>query len=161
MPRSTRRRTALPTYRAREVLEELSDPFWAFSLALGRLEEQDLLSLVQEARRRADDHQHVHLNLGIATAAELELQVIEASKSSNGIWHASLDVIEWAERGHVGKGVASYHKECEGRDAAVEAARQLIVEHAGEFSASTTLEARVIPDIQWRIEQKIDAEPHF
>lgn len=154
MARSQTRKDSLLTYEAKKALDALTEPLWAFTIALDRLEENDLVSLAAESRKRAQASRFPDLHTAIAEAADIELVLLEARRTPTGVWHAILDVIRWDERKDYGEGIATYHEECAGRDVAVLAARKLLIDHASEFNESTTLEVRIVPDFERHMELK-------
>ena len=59
---------------------------------------------------------------------------------------------------HTGQGIASHYERCDGRDAAVMAARRLLVEHADKLSNDVTVDARVITELEWLADQQSRAD---
>jgi hypothetical protein len=64
-----------------------------------------------------------------------------------------VEVIRWDEE-HVGDSVAAYHERCEGKQAAEDAARRLLIEHAGKFAENISIEAEVLTDLEWRDQER-------
>ena len=60
-----------------------------------------------------------------------------------------LDIVQWADNMHTGQGIAWFHERCEGREAAVLAARRLLVEHSDKLSNDTTVDARITTELEW------------
>lgn len=153
MTRSTNRKTPKLSFEAAHALTQASDPFFGIELAIERLEEQDLIALAGEARCKALDSHH-ELYLAVAAFAEGELAKLAARRSASGIWYACLDVVQWEANMHTGQGIASYHERCDGRDAAVIAARRLLVEHADKLSNDITVDARITTELEWLADQR-------
>ena len=157
MARTTNRKVDRLSFEATHALTQASDPFFGIELAIERLEEPDLIAVADEARRKALDGHH-DLYLAVAALAEGELAKLAARRSASGIWYACLDVIQWEANMHTGQGVASFHERCDGRDAAVIAARRLLVEHADQLSNDVTVDARVTTELEWLADQPSQAE---
>lgn len=152
MARSATRKTPKLSFEATHALTQVSDPFFGIELAIERLEEPDLIAFAGEARRKALEG-HNELYLAVAALAEGEVAKLTARRSLSGIWYACVDVIQWEENMHTGQGIASYHERCDGREAAVVAARRLLVEHADELSNDVTVDARVTTELEWLADQ--------
>lgn len=153
MARSTNRKNPKLSFEAAHALNQASDPFFGIELAIERLEEQDLIAVAGEARRKALDGHH-DLYLAVAALAEGELAKLAARRSAAGVWYACLDVIQWETNMHTGQGIASYHERCDGREAAVMAARRLLVEHADKLSDDVTVDARITTELEWLADQR-------
>jgi hypothetical protein len=148
LTRSTSRKAPKLSFEATHALNQASDPFFGIELAIERLDEPDLIAVAAEARRKALDGHH-DLYLAVAALAEGELAKLAARRSAEGIWYACLDVIQWEPNQHVGKGIASFGERCDGRDAAVAKARELLIEHANRLSDDATVDARVVTELEW------------
>lgn len=148
MARSAKSKTPKLSFEATHALNQASEPFFGIELAIERLEEPDLIALSAEARRLAGDS-HRELYAAVADIADAALAIRVARGSPDGIWYAVLDVIKWEPNQHTGQGIASYSERCEGRDAAVAAARRLLVDHVTEFADQTTVDARVVTELEW------------
>lgn len=85
----------------------------------------------------------------MAAFADANLAILAARRSPDGIWYACLDVIKWESNQHTGQGIASYSERCEGREATIDAARRLLVTHVRELSDETTVDARVLTELEW------------
>ena len=147
MARSSKSKTPRLSFEANHALNQASEPFFGIEMAIERLEEPDLVALAAEARRRALDS-HRELYAAVAAFADANLAILAARRSPDGIWYACLDVIKWEPNQHTGQGIASYSERCEGRDVAVDAARRLLVTHVTEFSEETTVDARVLTELE-------------
>jgi len=157
MARSTSRKSPKLSFDATHALSQASDPFFGIELTIERLDEPDLVAVAGEARRKALDA-HQDLYLAVAALAEGELAKLAARRSADGIWYACLDVVQWEPNMHTGQGIASHYERCDGRHAAVIAARRLLVEHADKLSNDVTVDARVTTELEWLADQPSRAD---
>jgi hypothetical protein len=139
------------TFDAKLALDEVSSTFWKISSAMDHLKEPSLKGLAFEARQRSvQDHpDYGSLYRAVAEMAEQRLEIIKRRRSSKGVWYAALDVTQWdAER--VGRLLVTFHERCDGRAAAVKAARRLLTEHASKFAEDITIEAEILTELEWK-----------
>jgi hypothetical protein len=142
------------TYAARQALDEASQPFWKIANAIDGLKEPALKGFAFEARSRsAAESGHGYLYRAIAEMAELRLEILRRRRSGTGTWYALVEVVRWDEE-HVGNSVAAFHERCEGKDAAEQAARRLLIEHVGKFAENVSIEAEVLTDLEWRNQER-------
>lgn len=115
------------------------------------LSERDLASFAAEARRRDEDQGgYPFFFRAAAETAERQRDIKRAKRKNKGIWYARLSVTRW-DREHVGTEVLVEHERCETRKAAVDAARRLLVEHAGKFDELHTVEADLLTELEWQV----------
>lgn len=140
------------TREAAIALDEASREFWNTNLQIERLTtEPGLKGFEYEARKRSkEDPDFGHLYRALADMAKEKLDIVKRRKSSRGKWYAVVDVQYW--RDNVGETVECFHECCSGKTAAILAARRLLSEHADKFSEETTVEARVVTDLEWKKE---------
>ena len=84
---------------------------------------------------------------GIIAAAEHQLQVQKTWRTGKGKWYATAMLTKCNERINAGSSEEVEQKECDGKDAAVTACRELLAKHAGYFSDRTTVEVELRPEI--------------
>jgi len=89
-----------------------------------------------------------HLYNALANMADDQLELLRRKRSGKGIWYAVVEVTYWREE-REGEVVESFHERCEGRSAAVAAARRMFVENAHKFSHDRTVSAEIWADIEW------------
>lgn len=147
MVRKPKQNKPVLTFEAISALEEAKEPFWKIEYAIDRLDEDDLISFAAEARRLAANSSHRELFTALTEYACGQLAIREARRSAEGVWYACLDIIKWESSQRSGEAIADYREKCQGRDAAVVAARRLLIEHAGEFSSDVTVDARITTDL--------------
>lgn len=153
MARASKSKSPRLSFEATHALNQASEPFFGIERAIERLEESDLMALAAEARRLASDS-HRELYAAVAAFADAKLAILVARRSADGIWYACVDVIKWEPNQHTGRGIASYSERCEGRDAAVDTARRLLASHVTEFSEETTVDARILTELEWAAENQ-------
>jgi hypothetical protein len=142
------------TFAARHALEEASQSFWKIANAIDDLKEPALKGFAFEARSRsAAESGHGYLYRAIAEMAEMRLEILRRRRTGTGTWYALVEVVRWDVE-HVGNSVAAYHERCEGKRAAEEAARRLLIEHAGKFAENISIEAEVLTDLEWRDQER-------
>jgi hypothetical protein len=139
------------TRDARFAIGEASQDFWKIAHQIERLKEPGLKGFAFEARRRAkEDPQYRHLYLGLASMAEDHLELVRRRKSGKGVWYAVIEVM--IQREDYMETARVIHEQCDGRKAAVIAARSLLAENAALFNEYTSVETRVITDLEWETE---------
>jgi hypothetical protein len=67
----------------------------------------------------------------------------------SGVWYASVDVIRWDTSRHTGRTDSFVHERCNSKKEAEEAARRLLAENAKYFNAESSVEARVVCELEW------------
>jgi hypothetical protein len=145
---STTKRKPPLTFDARRALETVTQGFWKIPYEIEKLKEPSLKSFLAEARQRANhDPDFGRLYRAIADMAEWQLGVEKRRRSGKGEWYAVVEVMVW--RDGAGEALARYYQRCSSRDDAVAAVRRLLVEHADEFSDTTTLETELLTDLEW------------
>lgn len=136
------------TWDAKEALHEISGDFWKISIAIDRLKEPSQKAFGFAARERAkSEPEYSHLYRAIADMSDRQLELLKRRRTGKGIWYAVVDVTIW--RDGVGETLRRYHERCEGRKAAVVAARALLAKHAHRLDNDTTVEAEVLTDLEW------------
>ncbi|WP_149338538.1 hypothetical protein [Neorhizobium sp. P12A] len=144
----SRRRPPL-TSEAQYALREMTEGFFKISFRMDELTEPALKGLAFELRQRADDFRESrHLYNALASMADDQIELIRRKRSGKGIWYANVEVTYWREESE-GEILERFHERCEGKAAALEAARRLFVENAHKFADQITVSAEVLTDIEW------------
>jgi hypothetical protein len=137
------------TSEAKYALSEMTDGFWKFATKMNELTEPGLKGIAFELREKASQFREFkHLYNALANMADDQLELLRRKRSGKGIWYANVEVTYWREE-REGDVVESFHQRCEGRPAAVDAARRMFVENAHKFSENRTVSAEVLTDIEW------------
>ncbi|MER9755395.1 hypothetical protein NKJ46_18395 [Mesorhizobium sp. M0166] len=143
------KRKAPLTYDASRALDEASEGFWKIGHAIERLKEPSLKGFAVEARQRSEaDPEEGSLFRAIAEMAERRLEILRRRRVGKGVWYALVDVTRWDDG--VGTSISNYHERCEGKAAAVAAARRLLAAHADKFAEDITVEAELLTDLEWQ-----------
>lgn len=138
------------TYDARQALDEASADLWKISHAIDKLKEPSLKGFAHEARSRSVARpEHAPLYQAMAQMADERLEILRRRRVGKGVWYALVDTIMWDDN-RVGHSLGRFHEKCEGKQAAVVAARKLLAQHAGDFAENITVEAEVLTDLEWQ-----------
>jgi hypothetical protein len=137
------------THEAREAIREIQTHVFSIGGKLEYLTEPALKGLAFEARSLASNDFNNAIWLGVAGAADRRREILARHRSGSGIWYASVDVIRWDHSRHSGETESFVHEKCNSKKEAEEAARRLLAENAKYFSAESSVEARVVCDLEW------------
>lgn len=136
------------SYEAKEAIEDIRKQLYIIDGKVNALSEQALKGLAFEARRLAKDDLE-RLWLGVAEAADRRREILARYRTGKGIWYASVEIIRWDPSGRTGQSSSVAHEKCNSKKEAEKAARKLLSENAEHFSAETSVEARVVCDLEW------------
>jgi hypothetical protein len=137
------------TSEAREAIREIQTHIFGIQGKLEFLTEPALKELAFEARSLASKEIDDAVWLGVAAAADRRREILARNRTGSGIWYASVDVTRWDPSQRTGQCESFVHEKCNSKKEAEEAARRLLVENAKYFSAETSVEARVVCDLEW------------
>jgi hypothetical protein len=137
------------TYEAKNALSEINAKISSIRLELEDLSESALKGLVYEANRSARAYsEHRHLWSAVALEANRQREIKARHRTGKGVFYTVLSVWhhvssrEMREADHI-------EVKCQGKKAAVEAARRLLAENANRFSDDVTIEAEAISELEW------------
>lgn len=137
------------TYEATEAVREIQSYLFHIDSKLENLSEAALKGVAFEARSlAAEDHGNA-VWLGVADASDRRREILARHRTGKGIWFASIEITYWDATGHSGRSESIVHEKCSSKREAEEAARRLLAENAKYFSASTSVEANVVCDLEW------------
>jgi hypothetical protein len=146
--KGTSKRKPPLSYDAAEGLRKSSKGFWEIALELDSLKAPSLKGLVFETRKKANaELDYRHLYEALAKMAEDRLELLKRRRTGKGTWYAVIEVMY--QREDYVETVRVIHERCEGRKAAVIAARRLLAGNVHLFDESITLETSVICDLEW------------
>lgn len=145
------------TYDAKNALKEASSHFYKIEMALWRLKEPSLKGLAHSAREQAKDNEAPELYRAVAEIAERKLQFLARRRSNKGVWYGFVEIFRTVEEGHQ-EVVATFHRQCDGKKAAEQAARELVALHAKCITADTSIHAEVETDLEWEQEGRWSTE---
>jgi hypothetical protein len=137
------------TFEAKQAIREIQTHLFGIDGKMEFLTEPALKGLAFEARRLAKNDLDNAVWRGVADAADRRREILARYRTGSGIWHASVDVIRWDNSRHSGGSDSVAHDKCNSKKEAEEAARRLLAENAKYFSAESSVEARVVCDLEW------------
>lgn len=138
------------TWEAKQALPEIGAKLATIASDLARLSEPALKGLAFEARRTADYREDSPpLWRGLADACDRQRENLRRRRLGNGVWYAVLEVFRHEEK-FLCRSVFEAHEKCNGKEAAIEAARGLLKLHADKFSDEYSIETDVYTDIEWQ-----------
>jgi len=136
------------TFDARHALDEIGGGFWKIGNQISSLKDPSLKGFIFEARTlAAQELEYRHLYEALAKMGEDQLELSARKRSGKGVWYAVVEVIVQRER--YTETVRVIREQCDGRKAAVTAARRLLVENAHLFDESISLGTSVMTDLEW------------
>ncbi len=137
------------TWEAKQLLPEIGVKLATIASDLARLSEPALKGLAFEARRTADYREdNPPLWRGLADACDRQREILCRRRLGKGVWYAVLEVFHHEEN-FLSRSVFEAHEKCDGKEAAIEAARGLLKRHADKFSDEYSIEIDVYTDIEW------------
>jgi len=137
------------TFEAKQAISEIQTHLFGIDGKMEFLTEPALKGFAFEARRLAKDDFDNAVWRGVAEAADRRREILARYRTGSGVWYASVDVIRWDNSRHTGKSESFAHEKCNSKKEAEEAARRLLAENAKYFSAESSVEARVVCDLEW------------
>jgi hypothetical protein len=138
------------TNAGREALTKMFGAVHDISESLGDLSEAALKGLIYETQRIGRMYnEQVPIWDGIAAHIEKVREIRARHRSGKGTWYAVVNVLLWNDEHTDGRSIETFHRACNGKAAAVEAARELLAESARHFDENVTLEAEVRSDLEW------------
>lgn len=148
---TAKRRLAM-SFEAKQALDDCWPAAYDITSKISRLSDKDLKAFMQGVEGKFDPAEPVTTAFwkGIISTAEMEIVVRKARKSTRGKWFAAVDVFtdDPGERG-VASGSTIEFRECNGRAAAVAAAREMLAKYAAHFDVGVAIDARLCPEIEW------------
>ncbi len=139
------------TYEAKNALNEIGPLLLSVPHKLEDLSENALKGLAFEARRTATNDENPELWEALASVCERLRELRARQRTGKGVWYAMLEASHWDDpTQRSARCFVIAHERCEGKRAAVEAARKLLRTHADRFDAQTTLDVSVKSEREWR-----------
>ena len=136
------------THEAREAIEDIRLQLYSLNLKIEKLSEMALKGFAFEARRlSADDLEP--LWQGFASAADRRRDILARHRTGKGVWYASVEVIRWNATQNTGESDTLAYEKCNSKKEAEKAAQRMLAENAKYFTAETSIEARVVCDLEW------------
>jgi len=137
------------TYEAKNAVSEITSKIGAISRELEDLSEPALKGLVFEANRMAKAYdEDRHLWNAVALEADRQREIKARHRTGKGVFYAVLRVWHHVSPREM-READTIEVKCQGKKAAVEAARRLLAENAHRFSEDVTIDAEVISELEW------------
>jgi hypothetical protein len=138
------------TRDAQNALSEISVRVGDIGREMERLTEPGLKGLAHEARRTAKLYsENAPLWEGLANEANRRREIKARYRTGKGawiamvhVWHSNTDRSEMRE-------IDTIQRRCETKQAAIEAARELLAQNAQRFSEDVTVDASIVSELEW------------
>lgn len=137
------------TVEATAAIREIQNHLFRVESNLESLSEVALKGVAFEARSLSAEDFNNAVWLGVAEAADRRRGILARYRTGKGVWYASVEATHWDATRHSGRVERIIHEKCNSKKEAEEAARKLLAENAKYFSASTSIEANVVCDLEW------------
>jgi hypothetical protein len=143
------------TAEAKEVIEKLREPVLMIEDAIWSLDEKSLAGFAFAAAELAKETDCPPIYRALVEVAQGRLEVFRRKREGDGVWYGYVEIIE--RRSHrMASLLGLIYERCEGKAAAIAAARQLLLEHADKISDTVSVEARVETDLEWDAEGRAE-----
>ena len=141
------------TYDAKAALQKIGPLLANIDNILQDLSETGLKSLAFEARRSATHDDDGPLWNGVAAVCERHREIKARQRTGKGAWYAVVEAWRWEDQSRrISDCYTVAHERCDGKKAAVVAARRLLRDHADTFSEDIWLECFVKSELEWQPE---------
>lgn len=153
-----RRKKPPLTHEARRSLREIQSKISSIGMELQDLSEPALKGLIYEAERLAKGYRDERIIwTAIAQEADKQREIKARHRTGKGIFYALLHVWHEDSPRH-SREIDTVEERCDGKKAAIEAARRLLAENAHRFSEDVTIDAEVISELEWQPSPEADPE---
>jgi hypothetical protein len=147
------------TSQAQRAIGEIASKISLVSDQLEGLTEPGLKGLAFEARRLAQSYNEDRGLWGaVADEADRQREIKARHRTGTGVWFAVLQIWMATEDRSEMRELETIDERCEGKDAAIEAGRRLLAQHADKFSENVTLEPAIYCDLEWRPSTEAESE---
>jgi len=143
------------TYEAKEAVRQIHENNWRLLHTISDLSDKSLKAFRQlvgekqlENAAFPGDSSMTALYGGFVAVADGELASRARWNNSKGTWYAVVTIFREVAK-HTSETAAEFYKKCNGRKAAVVAARALLAEHATKYDVGVTIEADTFPEGEW------------
>jgi hypothetical protein len=137
---------------ATNAAHECAMPAFNIQRQIDDLDDKDLKAFIANVREGLKHGDPVSNEIwkGIVAAAEKRLEIRKTWRTGKGKWFAEVSkMVSDPEPRHTAESIAIEFRECQGKEAAIEAARQMLARHAHQFGERIEIEARIYPEIEW------------
>jgi hypothetical protein len=145
------------TREASKAIDEIHGKIAAIAQEIKDLSEPALKGFAFEASRLAKAYSDErHLWTAMAEEANKQREIKARHRTGKGMFYAVLHVW-YADSPTHSTEVDTVEVRCDGKNAAIEAARRLLAENAHRFSEDITIEAEILSEQEW---SSVDDEQH-
>jgi hypothetical protein len=137
---------------ATNAAHECAMPAFNIQRQIDDLDDKDLKAFIANVREGLQHGDPVSNAIwkGIIAAAEKRLEIRKTWRTGKGRWCAEVSkMVSDPEPRRTAESIAIEFRECQGKEAAIEAAREMLARHAHRFGERTEIEARIYPEIEW------------
>jgi hypothetical protein len=140
------------SYQATNAVDKCLLPAINIQGVIGDLDDKDLKAFIAKCREGLEHGDPVSNEIwkGIIAAAEKRLEVRSIWRSGKGKWFAEVSkMVSNADPSGTAELIAMEFSECDGKAAAIRAAREMLARHAHKFDERVAIETRIYPEIEW------------
>jgi hypothetical protein len=137
------------THEAKHAIAEIEAKLYSIGSELENLSEPALKGLAFEANRLArGSSESRRLWSAVALEADHQREIKARHRTGKGVFYAILHIWHHVSSREM-READTIEVKCQGKKAAVEAARRLLADNAHRFSGDVTIEAEVISELEW------------
>jgi hypothetical protein len=142
------------THEAKRAIDEIYSKLAGISTLLEDLSEPALKGFVFEAERVSKAYsENSHIWSAVAREADQKREIKARHRTGKGTFYAVLRI--WMSVGrYESREVNTISVRCDGKAAAIEAARRLLAQHAENFSDEISIEPEILSDLEWSSEDE-------
>jgi hypothetical protein len=137
------------THEARHALTDIAMKLAIIGSDLNALPEAALSGIAFEARQSYEGPLEGPLWSGISQAAEKRREILARHRTGQGTWFAVIEAIRCDPLRKEARISLLASQKCSSKAEAEKAARRLLAENAKSFDDLTSIEARVVCDLEW------------
>ena len=135
-------------YDAQTALTELRMKLSDVAMAVDNLSAQSLEGLAVAVREAGTEDKN-SLMLALADAIDRRLEILSRHRDGRGTWFAVIEATNWDESRKSGEITTVAYEQCQGKNAAIGAARRLLAKHAKRFDDGVSIEPSVYCELEW------------
>jgi hypothetical protein len=136
------------THEGKIALRELQHKIAIMKSDLESLSEPALKGLAFAARQASEFDND--LWTGVAADCDRQREIKSRHRTGRGVWFAVIEAMRTYPGSDVAEVLDEAFEKCEGKKAAIVAARRLLKEHAHKFEENTSIEARLYCELEWK-----------
>ncbi|WGJ13771.1 hypothetical protein QEV83_13910 [Methylocapsa sp. D3K7] len=136
------------TWQAKNSLSEIAPKISLIAWQLADLKEPALKGLAFEARRTAEFGEETALWMGLANECDRLREIKARHRTGKGTWYAVIEIF-FDEGPAMRRSIDVIYEKCDGKNAAIEATRKLLVENANKFNDQISIEPSTYCELEW------------